>query len=79
MKSPDPDKERSERKLSINEFLKFYNEGLPSSFPTASILFLKEFRKTYSGLFDGENSWSLDKHRKRFMDWRPQHTRTPAR
>ncbi|MFT5180074.1 MAG: hypothetical protein ACI9GH_000393, partial [Candidatus Paceibacteria bacterium] len=72
MKAPDPDKEKGEKKTSINEFMKFYNENLPSAFPRATLPFLKEFRKSYSGLFKGENSWSLDVHRKKFMDWRPQ-------
>jgi len=74
MKAPDLDKERSERKLSLPEFLKTYNESLPAGFPPASLPFLREFKKTYSGLFSGEDAWSLDRHRKKFMDWRPQRT-----
>ncbi|MFT7565656.1 MAG: hypothetical protein ACI8V7_000670, partial [Candidatus Paceibacteria bacterium] len=27
MKAPDPDKEKGEKKTSINEFMKFYNEN----------------------------------------------------
>jgi len=77
MKTPDLDRERSERKLSLTDFLKSYNKDLPDGFPPASLPVLREFRKTYSGLFKGENTWSLDKHRKKFMDWRPQRTRPP--
>jgi len=72
MKAPDLDRERSEKKLALTDFLKYYNEDLPSEFPRASLPFLREFRKTYPGLFKGEDSWSLDQHRKKFMDWRPQ-------
>ena len=76
MKALDLDKERSEKKLSIIDFLEYYNKDLPSGFPRASILFLREFRKTYPGLFKSENTWSLSQHRKKFMDWRPQRTKS---
>lgn len=76
MKTPDFDRERSEKKIALNDFLKYYNEDLPSEFPRASLPFLREFRKTYPNLFKGENSWSLDHHRKKFMDWRPQRTKS---
>jgi hypothetical protein len=72
MKDIDLDKERSEKLLSLNDFLKSYNENLPLEFPRASIIFLREFRKTYPTLFKDEDGWSLDLHRKKFMDWRPQ-------
>lgn len=72
MKAIDVDKERSEKLLSMDDFMKLYNKDLPSDFPRASTLFLREFKKTYPGLFKSENGWSLDQHRKKFMDWRPQ-------
>jgi hypothetical protein len=76
MKTPDLDKERSEKELSLPDFLKSYNKDLPSGFPHASLPFLKEFKKTFPALFKskekGEEMWSLDRHRKKFMDWRPQ-------
>jgi len=73
MKSPDPHKEQSERKVSLDDFLKFYNESLPTEFPRASVVFLEEFSRMHPKLFSGNNSWSLDQHRKKFMDWLPQH------
>ena len=69
MRLPDLDKERSERSLSFGDFLKSYNEDLPSQFPRASLPLLKEFRKAHSTLFKDGNSWSLDQHRKKVMDW----------
>lgn len=75
MKIPDPDRERSERELSLADFLKSYNENLPSGFPRASTAFLKEFMKTYPSLFKRSEAWTLDKHRKKFMDWGPQRTK----
>ncbi len=76
MKATDPDKERSERVLSSADFLKSYNKDLPSGFPRASMSFLKEFEKTYPKLFKKENTWTLDQHRKKFMDWGPQRTKS---
>lgn len=76
MKAPDPNKERSEKKLSLEDFQKSYNEDLPSAFPRASLPFLQEFQKTHPALFKGRNPWSLEQHRKKFMDWRPQRTKS---
>lgn len=69
MRLPDLDKERSERSLSFGDFIKSYNEGLPSQFPRASLALLREFRKAHSTLFKDGNLWSLDQHRKKVMDW----------
>jgi hypothetical protein len=82
MKTPNLDKERSEKSLSLPDFLESYNENLPSEFPRASLPFLKEFKKTYPSLFKdekGEKIWSLDQHRKKFMDWRPQRIKSLPR
>ena len=76
MKPLDPIKERGEKKLSPNDFIIFYNENLPLKFPRASKPFLREFKKTYPKLFKENNAWSLDQHRKKFMDWLPQHIRS---
>lgn len=73
MKNLDPVKERAERKLTLTDFVTSYNENLPESFPRASQVFLREFQKAYPGLFKDDKEWSLDQHRKKFMDWLPQH------
>lgn len=69
MRLPDLDKERSERSLSFSDFMKSYNEGLPLQFPRVSLALLREFRKLHTALFKDSNSWSLDQHRKKVMDW----------
>ena len=71
MKRPDIDKERSEKSLSLSSFLKSYNEGLPLAFPRASLPLLREFREAHKTIFKGNDSWSLDQHRKKVMDWLP--------
>lgn len=69
MRLPDLDKERSEKRLSFSDFMRSYNEDLPLNFPRVSLALLKEFRKAHTALFKDANSWSLDQHRKKVMDW----------
>ena len=72
MKIPDLDRARSEEELSLSNFLKSYNGVLPLQFPRASLALLREFKKTHISLFkDSTDSWSLDQHRKKVMDWLP--------
>ncbi len=73
MKAPDLDKERSEKKLTVADFLKSYNDSLPKDFPRASLPVLEKFKKNYPALFKTDNEWTLDQHRKKLMDWLPQH------
>lgn len=73
MKTPDLDRERSERVLTLNSFLDQYNENLPATFPQASLSALRTFKKTHPVLFKEDSAWSLDQHRKKFMDWLPAH------
>ena len=78
MRGPDLDRERSERKLTLAQFLASYNEGLPLEYPRASAPLLKEFSASYPELFKEGAVWSLDQHRKRVMDWLPAHVRAAA-
>lgn len=68
MKGPDMDKEYSEKPRTLPEFLKLYNKTLPASFPPASAALLQEFRQNHVNFFKSD-SWSLDLHRKKVMDW----------
>ncbi len=76
MRTPDVDKERSERALSFGDFMKSYNEHLPVQFPRATLALLKEFRKVNTSLFKTNGAWSLDQHRKKVMDWLPAHLKS---
>ena len=71
MKLPDVDRLNSEKLISLSEFLKSYNEGLPIQFPRASLPLLREFKKEHSALFKHNDLWSLDQHRKVVMNWLP--------
>jgi hypothetical protein len=75
MRGIDVDKVRSEKKLSMKEFLGVYNEGLPTGFPRASLPHLENFREGNAGLFK-DGLWSLDLHRKKFMDWLPAYLKS---
>lgn len=71
MKLPDLDRQRSEKLLSLSDFLRSYNEDLPSQFPRASAPLLREFKKVHEKLFKHKDLWSLDQHRKVVMNWLP--------
>lgn len=73
MKPPDLEKIRSEKQLSTTDFLQAYNEDLPKAFPRATLPLLEAFQKTYPGLFKNKETWTLGQHRKKVMDWLPQH------
>lgn len=74
MRTPDLDRERSEKKRSLAEFIVLYNENLPVGFPRASAVLLEEFKSAYAGLFPRRgNVWSLDQHRRKVMDWLRTH------
>jgi hypothetical protein len=76
MKTRDLDRERSELKVTQAEFLARYNEGLPASFPRASRPLLAEYRKKYPGQFKEDGLWSLELHRKKFVDWLPMYLKS---
>lgn len=76
MRTPDLEKARSELGRTAANFLKTYNENLPIAFPRASLPLLKEFRKAYPSLFKQDGAWSLDRHRKKFMDWLPMYLKS---
>lgn len=78
-KLPDLEKEHSEKKHTLLEFLNEYNDGLPKGFPRATQSLLIEFQKLSPHLFKDMQTWTLDVHRKKFMDWLPQRLREQKR
>jgi len=55
------------------EFLKSYNENIPTGYTRASSAHLKEFKEEHPSLFKQGDLWSLDQHRKKLMDWLFRH------
>lgn len=58
---------------SLVVFLESYNRSIPASFPQASVMVLKQFQAMYPVLFKHGDEWSIDRHRKRLMDWLSSH------
>lgn len=61
--------------MTIEEFQKSYNENMPMEHPQVSIEQLEKFKAQHPNMFKGDNSWSLDQHRKRMIEWLPQNNR----
>lgn len=64
----------SEIKVTLDDFLRLYNEGIPSRFPQASAALLKKYKNEHEVFFKHGDLWSLDQHRKKVMDWLPHNT-----
>ncbi len=63
------EQERNQAATSLAVFMESYNQGIPAGFPRASVRALKQFQVTYPMLFKNGDFWSIDRHRKRLMDW----------
>jgi len=66
------------RDLEINQvgttmsvFMETYNKSIPANFPAVSVPVLKKFQALHPILFKNGDEWSIDKHRKKLMDWLP--------
>ncbi len=55
--------------VSVSVFMESYNKSIPKGFPEASLENLEKFYKANPVLFKSGRKWSIDKHRKRVMDW----------
>ena len=64
---------QNERLTPVLDFIESYNRTLPAGFPRATAKTVKLFQQAYPALFKGKDEWSIDKHRKRFMDWLASH------
>ena len=60
-------------KTSLLVFMESYNKSIPVSFPLVSIKMLKKFQTLHPVLFKNSDEWSIDKHRKKVMDWLPSY------
>ena len=50
-------------------FMQYYNQNIPETFPRATMKALEKFRASYPGLFKENDEWTIDRHRKKLMDW----------
>ena len=65
--------EFNERVTPVSVFLEYYNQNIPESYPRATPKALEQFQAAYPALFQNNEEWSIDKHRKRLMDWLPSY------
>ena len=61
---------------SLLDFMEAYNRMIPSDYPHATVQALHKFQATHSMLFKFNDQWSIDRHRKRLMDWLPSYLQT---
>lgn len=53
----------------LEVFIQYYNKNIPASFPRATTRALEQFQASHPVLFDESKLWTIDKHRRRLMDW----------
>ena len=68
--------ELNQVKTPLLNFMESYNKSIPISFPKVSVKILKNFQSLHPILFKHSDEWSIDKHRKRVMDWLPSSSHT---
>ncbi len=61
----------NEMGTSLALFMESYNKGIPANFPHPSVKLLKAFQSLHPMLFKHGVEWSIERHRKRLMDWLP--------
>lgn len=54
---------------SLLVFMESYNKSIPVGFSRPSVKILKMFQALHPGLFKRGDEWSIDRHRKKLMDW----------
>ncbi|MEK7148169.1 MAG: hypothetical protein AAB758_02625 [Patescibacteria group bacterium] len=61
-----------EMPMSAAEFMESFNKNMPEGYPHVTISILERFQQAHLSLFKSRNTWSLDQHRKRMIEWLPQ-------
>ena len=69
MKRKNDPLEKNLLSTSPVEFIENYNKSIPQGFPQVTSETLRQFQIAYPALFKKADMWSIDKHRKRLMDW----------
>lgn len=62
-----------ERTMTEAEFLASFNANMPEGYPHVTLEIMKKFKAAHPSLFKSEHAWNLDQHRKRMIEWLPQH------
>ncbi|MFA6475983.1 MAG: hypothetical protein WCV68_01055 [Candidatus Paceibacterota bacterium] len=67
------EQEKNFVETSLEAFVLYYNQNIPESHPRATVAALEQFQATHAVLFDDKKTWTIDKHRRRLMDWLPSY------
>ena len=67
--------ERITTEMDTNEFQNDYNESIPDTFPRVTVNILNIFQSTYPSLFKRKKLWTIEKHRKKVLDWHASYNR----
>ena len=59
--------------LTALEFLESYNQNMPPDYPQVTMEMMDKFRTSHANLFKDKNTWTLDSHRKRMIEWLRYH------
>ena len=73
MKRRDVQLELNQAYTTVDVFMKSYNQTIPQGFPVVSVAMLKKFQEANPSIFSNKDKWSIEKHRKKLMDWLPMH------
>ncbi len=74
MKKYEEKLNENQAQISLLDFLKSYNQNMPANFPRASAALLKKFQNAHAMLFKHGDLWSIDRHRKKIIDWLPRNS-----
>lgn len=58
---------------STKVFVQYYNKNIPDAFPRATLKTLEKFQTRYPSLFKENSEWTINKHRKKLIDWLSSH------
>jgi hypothetical protein len=50
-------------------FVQYYNKNIPEAFPRATLKALEKFQILHPSLFKESRGWTIDRHRKKLIDW----------
>ncbi|KKU29164.1 hypothetical protein A3I36_00395 [Candidatus Giovannonibacteria bacterium RIFCSPLOWO2_02_FULL_45_28] len=73
VKRRDPVLEQNKTIVTLADFLTAYNKSSPEGFPRATAAVLRKFQAVHPTLFKHGDNWSIEKHRKKLMDWLPSY------
>lgn len=69
MKAKSNELKENQTITSLAVFIENYNKSIPEDFTRATSKVLEQFQITHPALFKNPDGWSIEKHRKRLMDW----------